>query len=85
MPSYQDIETRLRVCEDKLDLIMKAFTITKRYESALMPGQVITETKTLLDIYRETKREGLIIHNVTDDPATVEKIEQGVEKENGDS
>lgn len=66
MPSYQDIETRLIVCEDKLDLIMKAFTVTKRTESIIMPGEFTVESKTLLDIYHEMKSNGVQIINATE-------------------
>lgn len=66
MASYQDIDVRLAVVEDKIDLIMKTFSITKRYEHPLNPGQLVTETKSLLDIYREIKQQGLEIINASD-------------------
>jgi hypothetical protein len=59
MPSYQDIETRLRVTEDKLDLLMKMASITKREPSTLMPGEFVTTRMSLLDLYREIRREGI--------------------------
>lgn len=65
MPSYQDIETRLRVAEDKLDLIMKTFQITKRFKHPIS-DEIITETKTLLDIYREIKHMDLEVLNASD-------------------
>ncbi len=55
MPSYQDIETRLRVVEDKVDLLMRSIRITRR-EGLVDPKTV---TKTLLDIYREMKGLGM--------------------------
>jgi hypothetical protein len=59
MASYMDIDVRLHVVEDKIDLIMKSIRIQSRYEHPLVPGQVIVETKTLLDVYRELKGLGL--------------------------
>lgn len=69
MPSYQDIETRLRVIEDKVEFILKTFTVTKQYESLLVPGQVIRESKTLLDVYRELKSQSAIIMPINDEQA----------------
>lgn len=54
MASVQDLETRLAVCEDKLDFIMKAWKITRR--STLAPDQ--TYSTTLLDLYKEFKALG---------------------------
>lgn len=65
MASYQDIDTRLRVVEDKLDLIMKTFSITKRFKHPIS-DELITETKTLLDIYREIKHLDLEVLNATE-------------------
>lgn len=65
MASYQDIDVRLSVVEDKIDLVMKSFQIVKQYESLLVPGQVIRETKSLLDVYRELKGQGREIINPT--------------------
>lgn len=58
MPSYQDIESRLITVEEKLDFMMKTFSVTKQYASVLVPGQVIRETKNLLEVYREMKGLG---------------------------
>jgi hypothetical protein len=63
MASYQDIETRLRVVEDKIDLVMKSFQITKQYQHPLVPGKVVQETKSLLDVYRELKAANAQIEN----------------------
>lgn len=59
MPSYQDIETRLRVVEDKLDFLMKMGSVTKREESRIMPGQMIETRMNFLDLYRMVKTQGL--------------------------
>lgn len=58
MASYQDIDSRLKVVEDKIDFVMKAFTVTKREPSIISPGQFITQTKDLLSIYREARALG---------------------------
>lgn len=57
MASYQDIETRLRVVEDKVDLIMKSVTFTKKFRHPIS-DEVVTESMTLLDIYRQLKTLG---------------------------
>lgn len=58
MPSYQDIETRLRVVEDKVDILMRSIKITKVERPTLIGGDSVTVTKSLLDIYREMKGLG---------------------------
>jgi hypothetical protein len=64
--SYQDIDTRLRIVEDKLDLVMKVASVTKREPSTLMPGEFITSNISLLDLYREIKRQGLDVKDAID-------------------
>lgn len=66
MASYQDQEVRLRVLEDKIDFVMKTFAVSQRYEHPLMPGQFVTETRTLLDTYRQMKGLGMSPEQVTD-------------------
>lgn len=61
MSSYQDIDVRLAVVEDKLDFVMKTFSVSKRYRSPLAPEQEVVETKSLLELYREVKGAGLIV------------------------
>lgn len=61
MASYQDIETRLIVVEDKIDMLMKMASVTKREPSTLMPGEFVTTRLSLLDLYRELKREGVTL------------------------
>ena len=75
MASYQDIDVRLSIVEDKIDLVMKSFQITKQYESILVPGQVIRETKSLLDVYKELRREGVEVINPA--PVTTESDNDG--------
>lgn len=65
MPSYQDLETQVIVLEDKLDFVMKTFSVSKRYPSLLNPGQDVIETKSLLDLYREVKAAGAMLINPT--------------------
>lgn len=59
MASYQDIETRLRVAEDKLDFFMKQFVVTKRSLSATLDAAgrptVKEETTNLLNVYHESR------------------------------
>lgn len=57
--SYQDVATRLAQVEDKLEFVMKTFSITKEYRSAIMPDQVVREVRSLLDLYREVTAAGL--------------------------
>jgi hypothetical protein len=54
MPSYQDIETRLRVVEEKVDLLMRSIKINK--VEGLVDKKVTT--KSLLEIYHEMKWQG---------------------------
>jgi len=81
MASYQDLETRMRVVEAKIDLVMKSFQITKRYEHPLVPGQVIEERKSLLDVYHELNHHGITVENpppmVNTDPTTEQVTDNG--------
>jgi hypothetical protein len=56
--SYQDIDTRLAVVEDKIDFIMKLARVTKATPSALNPGTFYKEQISLQDLYREVKTSG---------------------------
>lgn len=67
--SYQVLAVQVAVIEDKLDFILKTFSVTKQYEHPLVPGQVIREVKTLLDVYRELKGLGAVIVPVDPQPA----------------
>ena len=53
MPSYQDIETRLRTVEDKLNFVMQFFMVGNA-------NQPFASPKSLLQVYREMKT-GLIL------------------------
>ena len=58
MPSYQDIETRLLVVEDKIDFLLRAMgqqTVesTGMVDPATNQPMVRVVKKTFLDIYRE--------------------------------
>jgi hypothetical protein len=64
--SYQDIDTRLRVVEDKIDWIMSQFKIQKQERSYLDPTQIRTTTMTLADVYREIKNGSLIAEDPHD-------------------
>ena len=64
--SYQDINTRLKVVEAKLDLVLRMATVTKRTPSTIMPGEFITEQMSLLDLYKELAASG---GNLIDAPA----------------
>lgn len=59
--SYQDIDTRLQVIEDKVDFVMKTFTVTRQESSILNPSQLFTTKMNLLDVYRELKTQGAMI------------------------
>jgi len=59
--SYQDIESRLRAVEDKLDFVMKTFSVTRQERSIIDPRQVLTTSMTLLDVYREVKSAGALV------------------------
>lgn len=56
--SYQDIDSRLRTVEDKLALVMKVASVTKRAPSTLMPGEFVTTQMTLEDLYKEISNLG---------------------------
>lgn len=51
MASYQDIDTRLKVLEDKVDFTMKAFSVQRK--SKTLPTRITVIN--LLDVYREMK------------------------------
>lgn len=52
--SYQDVESRLRSVEDKIDFTMKAFAVQRKTKT--LPERV--EVVTLLDVFREVTSEG---------------------------
>ena len=58
MASYQDIDTRLHVVEDKVDLLLRSIRITKREPPKIIGGEAVVVTKSLLEIYHEMKGLG---------------------------
>lgn len=77
--SYQDIDVRLAVVEDKIDFVMKTFSVSKRYRSILAPDQEVVETKSLLELYREVKGAGLTLVS----PEEASKLAQEEEQVDG--
>lgn len=65
--SYQDIDTRLRVVEDKLKLVMKVATVTKREPSTIMPGEFLVTQMSLEDLYKELAGKGAIIEELREE------------------
>ena len=64
MPSYQDIETRLRVVEDKLHFLMNALghqtaEPTGMIDPATNQPVIRVTKKTFLDVYREYNNANL--------------------------
>ena len=57
--SYQDLQTRIAVLEDKLDFVMKTFTVIREKRSIIDPNYVTRESSSLLDLYRQTQAAGL--------------------------
>lgn len=64
--SYQDIETRLRMAEDKLNFLLKTGTVTKKEPSTIMPGQFISTQMSLGELYREITTNGLTLLNANE-------------------
>lgn len=58
MPSYQDIEARLRSVEARLDFTMRAFAVQQMEPSRLDPSKQVPVQKSLLDLYREIVTSG---------------------------
>ena len=81
MASYQDIDTRLKVIEDKVDFLLRSFTVTRQERSVLDPSKVIVQTQTLADVYREIKTTGLVVTPFGAVPAS-EKVENGTDSDN---
>lgn len=67
--SIQDIDTRLKVVEDKLDLVMEVASVTRRTPSIVSPGDFVVDRLTLKDLYRELKAQGASLER--------EKVENG--------
>jgi hypothetical protein len=70
--SYQDIKTDVEVIKDKLDFIMKSFTMTKTYQTpnlGLEGGyKTVKEAVTLAQLYRDLKGLGAeVIDEITQD------------------
>jgi hypothetical protein len=58
MASVQDLETRILVLEDKVNMLLQMISVTKREPSTVMPGEFIETKMNGLDIYRELKHQG---------------------------
>jgi hypothetical protein len=58
MPSYQDIEMRLKIVEDKLDLVLQCAQVTVGTPSALMPGEVVKKQISLGELYKTLRQSG---------------------------
>lgn len=56
--SYQDIETRLRTVEEKIDFTMKAFAVQRVERSPIVGSKRTVTTRSLLDLYRDMKGAG---------------------------
>lgn len=75
MASYQDIESRLRVVEDKIDFTMKAFAVQRTERSAILGGNDRVVTKHLLDLYRETVTSAAVpIYRTDIDEAVIDAV-----------
>ncbi len=80
MSSYQNLETRINVLEDKLDFVMTAIRLGKT--SPILGGSPLVMT--MKDIYTESRRVGLTLTDapVPDsipessltDPSTCERV-----------
>lgn len=66
--SYQDLDSRLRTVEDKLDFMMKLGSVTKRSPGhTLGPNgepTFIIEKKSMLDLYHELQAKGQTLEPV---------------------
>lgn len=63
--SYQDLDTRLRTLEAKVNLLMSCATVTARKPSSVHPLGYTEETITMFDLYRTLQQEGAQLENVT--------------------
>lgn len=70
MASYQDIEVRLRVLEDKVEFFLGQFKVQKQTFTGLVDAngqpQVLVETQSLAEHYRELKNGALTPLKVND-------------------
>lgn len=70
MASYQDIDTRLQVVEDKLDFIMRSFRMKVASPNGLLNADGSPSYSTfegdLLEIYRMAKSKQLPVVNQSD-------------------
>lgn len=73
MPSYQDIEQRLQIIEEKVDLLMRSISI-QRVEGVVDKKVV---TKTLLDLYRDMKSRGVMLTTEKTAETTTELVNNG--------
>jgi hypothetical protein len=64
--SYQEIEERVKILTAKVNLLMKCASVTKRTPSTLMPGEFVTETMSLEDLYKELQTAGAMLEQDTD-------------------
>lgn len=56
--SYQDIDGRLKVIEDKVQFILDTLPLKRQERSLLDPERYVVIQLTLGDLYTELKREG---------------------------
>ena len=79
MASYQDIETRLRVVEDKLQFVMTALRMRGAIQGGLVgpDGQPQIVDRNLLEWYRLVKQEVLEIESKGGESLPVSEANNG--------
>ena len=60
MASYQEMDVKLKVLEDKIDFVMRTFSVAN-------PLTPFSKPKSLLEIYHEVKTGGYSLQQAVDD------------------
>jgi hypothetical protein len=58
MASYQDLDIRVKIIEDKLALIMQVAQVTVGTPSTIMPGEVVKKQISMGELYQTIKQTG---------------------------
>ena len=66
MASYQEIDTRLKTVEDKIEFVMQAIKVGQAPTIVGAPPRIMS----LLDLYTESRKAGLVIDSTPAEEAT---------------
>ena len=67
MASYQDLDIRVKMIEEKLALVLQCAQVTVGTPSTLMPGEMVKETISLGELYKRLRATGATLEPVKEE------------------